>query len=236
MTLKSERNLGSSKMLNERVFDSVGDAILIINPNNYRIISANEAASKELKIRKADLVGKACYEVTHHRSSPCEPPHDTCPLREMLITGKPAMVEHQHFDQDNRRIDVEVSVHPIKESSGKIIQAVHIDRDITRRKDFEREEKAKSDEIRGIIDGIGDLLFVMDKNRIITEVNKSFCEAFKKKPEELLGKRCYEIVHGTDCVWPNCPAEKTMKTKQIVTEEIIDPNIGIPLLITTPQF
>jgi PAS domain-containing protein len=76
---------------------------------------------------------------------------------------------------------------------------VHIDRDITSRKELEREAKTKSDEIRGIIDGIGDLLFVMDKNRVITEVNKSTCEAFKKKPEELVGKHCYEIVHGTNC-------------------------------------
>jgi PAS domain S-box-containing protein len=231
-TLKSENNV-DCKTLNERIFDSVGDAILIIDPNTYRIIDANEAALKELKTKKADLIEKTCYEVTHHRSSPCEPPHDTCPLREMLMTGKPAMVEHQHFDQMNHRIDVEVAVHPIKGKNGKIVQAVHIDRDITRRKGFERVEKAKSDEIRGIIDGIGDLLFVMDKNRIITEVNKSFCEAFKKKPEELLGKRCFEIVHGTNCVWPNCPAEKTIKTKQIVTEEVNDPNLGIPLLVTT---
>jgi PAS domain S-box-containing protein len=73
----------------------------------------------------------------------------------------------------------------------------------------------------------------MDKNRVITEVNKSFCEAFKKKPEELLGKHCFEIVHGTDCIWPNCPAEKTIKTKKVVTKEVNDPNLRIPLLVTT---
>jgi PAS domain S-box-containing protein len=73
----------------------------------------------------------------------------------------------------------------------------------------------------------------MDKNRVITEVNKSFCEAFKKKPEELLGKHCFEIVHGTDCIWANCPAEKTIKTKKVVTKEVNDPNLRIPLLVTT---
>ena len=151
----------------------------------------------------------------------------------MLTTGKPVMVEHQHFDQENRRTDVEVTVHPVKDKDGKIIQVVHIDRDITKRKELEREEKAKSDEIRGIIDGVGDLLFVMDKNRVITKVNKATCDAFKKKPEELIGKYCYEIVHGTNCPWSNCPATKTFETKQTVTEEINDPNLGIPLLVTT---
>ena len=95
------------------------------------------------------------------------------------------------------------------------------------------KEKTKSDEIHGIIDGIGDLLFVMDKNRVITKVNKATCDAFKKKPEELIGKYCYEIVHGTSCPWSNCPATKTFETKQTVTEEVNDPNLGIPLLVTT---
>jgi PAS domain S-box-containing protein len=211
----------------------VGDAILVIDPNNYQILSANNAASKQLKLKKEHLIGKKCYEVTHRNLAPCEPPNDVCPIKEMLITGKSTTVEHQHFDQENLRIDVEVSVHPVKDNHGKIIQIVHIYRDITSRKNLERAEKTKSDEIRGIIDGIGDLLFVMDNNRIITEVNKTTCETFKKKPEELIGKHCYEIVHGTDCPWPNCPATKTFKTRQIVTEEVNDTNLGIPLLVTT---
>ena len=56
---------------------------------------------------------------------------------------------------------------------------------------------------------------------------------FKKEPEELLGKHCYEIVHGTEAPWCNCPATKTFETKQIVTEEVNDPTLGIPLLVTT---
>ena len=87
----------------------------------------------------------------------------------------------------------------------------------------ERAEKTKSDEIQVIIDGIGDLLFIMDKNRIITKVNKATCDAFKKKPEEIIGRYCYEIVHGTNSPWCNCPATKTFETKQTVTEEVNDP-------------
>jgi two-component system NtrC family sensor kinase len=136
----TEEKFGFLRISNERIFDSVGDAILVIDPNNYQILSANKAASKQLKLRKEDLIGKKCYEVTHHKLTPCELPYDVCPIKEMLITGKSTTVEHQHFDQENRRIDVEVSVHPVKDKAGKIIQIVHIDRDITSRKELEREE------------------------------------------------------------------------------------------------
>ncbi len=104
---------------------------------------------------------------------------------------------------------------------------------ISKINDDQEKQETKPDKIRAIIDGIGDILFVMDKNRIITEVNKTTCEVFNKKPEEMLGKHCYEIVHGKDCPWPSCPATKTFETKQSVTKEINDPNLGIPLLVTT---
>jgi PAS domain S-box-containing protein len=230
---KTEEKLGFIKTFNENVVNSVGDALLVIDPHDFLIISANNAALKQLKASKNDLIGRTCHEVTHHRSTPCEPPNDICPIHEMLTTGQPVTVEHQHFDHENHRKDVEVSVHPVKGKDGKIVQVVHIDRDITVRKEQERAERTKSNEIQGIVEGIGDLLFVIDNNRIITKVNKSTCDIFKKTPEELIGRHCYEIVHNTDVPWCNCPASKTFETKQIVTEEVDDPNLGIPLLVTT---
>ena len=88
-------------------------------------------------------------------------------------------------------------------------------------------------ETNNIIDCLGDLLFVIDRNRLITKVNRVTCEFFKKKPEELIGRHCYEIMHGSKEPWCNCPATKTLETKHIATEEIKDQHLGIPLLITT---
>ena len=80
---------------------------------------------------------------------------------------------------------------------------------------------------------ISDLLFILDKDFRFVKVNKAFCDTVKKEPKELIGKYCFEVVHDRDKPWPNCPYEKTSKTKKITIEEIDDPNIGLPLLITT---
>jgi PAS domain S-box-containing protein len=124
-------------------------------------------------------------------------------------------------------------VSAIRDKEGKPVLFVAELEDITIRKEQERAEKTKSDEIQGIVDGIGDFLFVIDKNRVITKVNKPICDILKKTPEELIGRHCYEIMHNADASWCNCPASKTLLTKQIVTEEVDDPNLGIPLLVTT---
>jgi PAS domain S-box-containing protein len=150
-----------------------------------------------------------------------------------MKTGKPSVMVHQHFDKNNKPIDVEVAVHPVKDKDGKIVQIIHISKEITECNSIAKEKNRESTEVNKILDGIGDLLFVMDRKRVITRVNKSTCNTLRKKPEELIGKHCYEVVHGTNEPWPNCPAGETFETKQTLTAEINDPNIGLPLLITT---
>lgn len=105
-------------------------------------------------------------------------------------------------------------------------------------KDNEYSSQSKNpcqgqEEINKVIDGIGDMLFVLDADQRIVIVNRKTCEVFKKKPEELLGKHCYEIIHRANKPWPNCPATKTFYTKQTCEMEILDPNLNIPLVVTT---
>ena len=78
------------------------------------------------------------------------------------------MVVHQHFDKNNRPVDVEVAVHPVKNKDGKIVQIIHLSKEITECNKIAKEKTEESHEVNKILDGIGDLLFVMDRNRVIT--------------------------------------------------------------------
>jgi PAS domain S-box-containing protein len=236
VTVEQERSKSKIvflKEFGERVIDSISDALIAIDPIDYTIIGANKAALNQLKLVKEELIGKTCYEATHHTLMPCASSQNGCPLEETLKTGKPSVLVHQHFDQNKKPIDVEVAVHPVKDKNGKIVQIIHISKEINQCNNIAKEKIRESAEVNKILDGIGDLLFVMDRNRVITRVNKSTCDVLKKKPEDLIGKYCYEVVHGTKEPWPNCPAGKTFETKQTNTVEINDPKLGLPLLITT---
>ena len=96
----------------------------------------------------------------------------------------------------------------------------------------EKENANEIEEINAIIDGFGDPLFILDEKQIIIRVNRATCDLFHKEPEKILGKHCYEIVHGINHPFPDCPAIKALKTKQVVSGEIEDSNVGIPLLVT----
>lgn len=98
-----------------------------------------------------------------------------------------------------------------------------------------KESKAQvqraADEWKDTFNAITDLIFIQDKDFNILRVNKAFCEAFKSRPEDLIGRKCYEVVHNTDKPWPGCPAAKAFAENRPQTEEVFDKNIGIPLLV-----
>jgi len=96
----------------------------------------------------------------------------------------------------------------------------------------EDHNKRTAEEWSRTFDSIMDLVFIIDKDSKLVMVNKKTCDFLKKKPEELVGKHCYEVMHGIDAPWPDCPHMKTLETREAASSEIDDPHIGTPLLVT----
>jgi PAS domain S-box-containing protein len=97
----------------------------------------------------------------------------------------------------------------------------------------ERKLAVAAKEWEGTFNAIADLVFIQDKDFTITRVNKAFAAALKARPEDIVGKKCYQLLHKSDKPWPDCPFEKTVKSKTYHSQEVNDPNIGIPLLVST---
>jgi len=124
------------------VLDSVIDPISIIDVETFKIVAANKIFLQEAGLTEQQVIGKTCYEITHHRTKPCEAPHDMCPLADCLESGEHTKTEHTHFLPSGEARTVEVLTSPIRDVNGKIIQAVHTQRDITERR--QAEEKIRS--------------------------------------------------------------------------------------------
>jgi len=92
-------------------------------------------------------------------------------------------------------------------------------------------EKANR-ELNNVFNSMEDIIFVIDKDNVITRVNNACASFFKTEPQDIIGKKCHELVHGLGKPWPGCPFEKTKQDKKTHTEEVNDPNIGLTLLVT----
>jgi len=153
------------------VFDSVSDSLMIIDPDDHSIISANSIAQIQGGLTLAEIVGRPCYEVSHQRSSPCEPPDHICPLEKMIETGESSTEIHLHQDVDGNPRYEEISVSPIRNQDGEIVQFVHVARDITERIMMEEELKESEQRFRSLFDNTREAIVVTDSMGKIASVN-----------------------------------------------------------------
>ncbi|MFC1634050.1 PAS domain S-box protein [Planctomycetota bacterium] len=128
---KADDDLGCTSVEWTATFDATKDSIMVIDSDS-RITQANLATSRLLGKPLEEIIGKSCWQVVHGTRQPPK----GCPLKKALSSG-----EHEEAELylQEKNIWIEVSTDPIINSQDKTNSAVHMIRDITKRK---RTEKA----------------------------------------------------------------------------------------------
>ncbi|ODS34322.1 MAG: two-component sensor kinase [Candidatus Scalindua rubra] len=86
-------------------------------------------------------------------------------------------------------------------------------------------------------DSISDLISIHDEEFNIIRYNKAVERKFNAKPEELIGKKYYEVFHGADKPIPNCPLVQSKRSLKPATAEIVDHHMrGAFLISGFPRF
>ena len=120
-----ETNVLYKTMINELIQEDV----LVIG-HDYRILDVNNTVLNRLGLKREEVIGKYCYEITHRQSFPCSGEKHPCPLIKTMETIEPSQTTHVHLDKDDKEIYYSISTYPLIED-GDIIGVVEISRDIT---------------------------------------------------------------------------------------------------------
>jgi len=129
-----------NEMLNS-ILNSLTHPFYVINADDYKIILANSAA--EFGALTAE---STCYALTHRSDKPCEDIEHPCVIKKIKETGKPATVEHMHYDINGNPLITEVHGYPVFDSNGNICQVIEYTIDISDRKKAEEQIKASLEE------------------------------------------------------------------------------------------
>ena len=104
--------------------------------------------------------------------------------------------------------------------------------DITERKKSETKMKQAVREWDVTFNSVSDMISILDQNYTIIRANKPFAELFQCKPEDCIGKKCYDLLHGTNKIHASCPCKQVKSTKKSATVEFFEPNIGKKITIS----
>ncbi len=91
----------------------------ILCDREHNIIAANEAYRVNWA-NHADVVGKKCYEVSHHYTAPCDQSGESCPLQRSLRSGQRERVLHLHHTPKGESFE-NIELSPIRDASGEIL-------------------------------------------------------------------------------------------------------------------
>ncbi|MCK5486071.1 MAG: GAF domain-containing protein, partial [Desulfobacterales bacterium] len=104
---------------------------------------------------------------------------------------------------------------------------------LVQRKRSDEKLKQAATEWAITFDSITDPVSIQDRDFKLVRVNKAYANAMNAKPDDLIGKFCYNVVHGTDECIPNCPHKQSLETKQPSIIEVFESRLGKYIEIST---
>ena len=125
---------------------------------------------------------------------------------------------------------LDVTIFPIKDANGRVINAVVQHEDITERKRAEEALRLERDNFVNILDSMEDGVYIVAQNHDVQYVNP----ALKKEFGPLEGRKCYEYFHDRKEVCPWCKNKEVFAGKTVRWEWYSSKNQRTYDLIDTP--
>ncbi len=103
----------------QEVIDLISDPFVVID-RSYRIVATNQGYCNHYQIDAADIIGRHCYEVSHHSDAPCDQHGEHCPMQEVFGHERTAHVVHVHYNKDGKEERVQLTSQPLRGADGKV--------------------------------------------------------------------------------------------------------------------
>jgi len=220
---RTEEALHDSEQRLRTLVQSLNDLIFVVDSEN-RFSQYHSISREELFEPPEKFIGKHISEIF---------PPSIAGTYIKLVQEVRASGERQSFDYElktngeRRWYTADLDLHEDKES---IVVTVA---EISKRKQAELDLRNAERAWRNTFDSIPDIVTVLNNEFEIIKANKTMSDFLGIPSEELIGKKCYELMHRSSEPFSGCPHLETIKTGIPATAKITDPCMGKPFLVTT---
>lgn len=211
------------------ILDSAGEGIYGLDRDG-RITFSNAAATAILGWNLEDVLGQVAHDVHHHSHADGSPyPLDDCLIYAALRDGEIHRVDDEVFwHVDGSGVPVEYTSTPMFED-GEVCGVVVVFRDISERKELERQREAAYDDLAElqsaqqlILDAAGEGIYGLDCDGRITFGNAAAHDIVGWHTEDVLGQRAHDVHHhshadGSTYPRNECPIYAALKDAAVHT-------------------
>lgn len=179
----------AAEVMQRNLFDNANDAI-ITTDLEHRITSWNPSAQRMFGWRAVEIMGKNLSQLIV--------PSNLLAEREQMIQDAIAGkifsgVETVRLRKDGYKIDVNITISPLRDIEKNIIGYSGIIRDITERKQAEKALRESEERYRMLAEGAHDNIFIIDRDDCVQYINSFAANQVGLPPEEVVGRQRGEI-------------------------------------------
>lgn len=208
-----EEKLIESEEKFRAIFDQHSAIKLLIDPENGNILEANNAAAKFYGWSKEELTSKNISQINILSQE------EIYQEIEKVKKENKNYFEFKHRKANGDIVDIEAFSKLIITGGKKIIHSiVH---DVSDKKIAQKALQQASRNWDITFQAMRNGIALLDSEQRIIQSNIAFREIVNKSSSEINGLRCYEIMHGIDHPFEECPFTKMLKTKKRENTELI---------------
>jgi len=220
-----ERRLRESRKWFATLLNSIGDGVVAVDVGGV-VKFMNPVAEELTGWRRENAAGRdlgTVFNIVSEKNGHKVENPVARVLREGIIVG--LANDTVLIARDGTRRPIKDSAAPIKDEDGNLLGVILAFHDVTEERRAEESLRRSNQYLDRILNGMFDALMVIDPDYTITDVNSCFLRKFNGTREEVIGRKCHEVGHGSSrpCTGEEhrCPLAEVVRTKSPATTEHI---------------
>ncbi len=185
---EKQKALNRQKDMYQHLFEQVPCTITVQN-TNYELVEFNQEFVRRFNPRYGDH----CYAAYKGLDTKCR----NCPVEKTFQDGKSHFSEESGINKDGTPAHWFVKTAPLKDESGKVVAAMEMSLDISRRKRLEEEVQISEKKYQAIFKNIPNPVFILDqKDLCILDLNDAAQTVYGYAKKALAG-RAFDILFAS---------------------------------------
>ncbi|MBA3472437.1 MAG: PAS domain S-box protein, partial [Rubrobacter sp.] len=182
--------------LGDRAIAASSNGIVITDPNqpDDPIIYVNPAFASMTGYSAQETLGRNCrfLQGTEREQPALEE------LRAALRDGRRCKVVLRNYKKDGAPFWNELSISPVRDREGKLLNFIGVQEDVTERKRAEEALRDSEERYRALYEDNPTMYFTLDEKGTVLSVNRFGAGQLGYTPEELVGRPVLDVFHEED--------------------------------------